>query len=226
MASHDKGGTPSIAGGGEREGAALLHPLIHRNASTMKEQKFASRFSGEEFFFADHVVKDQRILPGVAYMEMARVAGGFSAERDVRQIRNIVWERPLVIGSDAKDVDIALARGKGGLKFAVRTSVASGFITHCTGDLSFSVDTSEPDVLDMKAIWSRCPDEVITGDQLYPFLRAGGLLLGRSFQIVERIYANKSEALAVLRLPDHLKGEADRFLLHPALMDGSLHTAI
>src|SRR6185503_8711873 len=30
---------------------ATLHPLVHRNVSTLKEQKFASRFSREESFF-------------------------------------------------------------------------------------------------------------------------------------------------------------------------------
>src|SRR5207244_2791699 len=39
--------------------AVLLHPLIHRNTSTLEEQKFSSRFSGEEFYLADHVVETQ-----------------------------------------------------------------------------------------------------------------------------------------------------------------------
>src|SRR5207253_362351 len=46
------------------------------------------------------------------------------------------------------------------------------------------------------------------------------------FQIVQSIHATASEALAVLQLPEHLRDDAGRFWLHPALMDGSLHTAV
>ena len=37
-------------------------------------QRFSSVFTGEEFFLADHVVKGQRVLPEVAYLELARAA--------------------------------------------------------------------------------------------------------------------------------------------------------
>src|SRR5262249_53740967 len=48
----------------------------------------------------------------------------------------------------------------------------------------------------------------------------------RGFQIVQTICANESESLAILQLPEHLKKEASQFWLHPALMDGSLHTGM
>src|SRR5216110_3156698 len=51
-----------------------LHPLVQHNISDFFEQRFSSTFYGEEFFLADHVVKGQRTMPGVAYLEMARAA--------------------------------------------------------------------------------------------------------------------------------------------------------
>src|SRR5947207_11857724 len=59
--------------------ASLIHPLLHRNTSDLAEQRYSSTFTGEEFFLADHQVKadghvDRRMLPGVAYLEMARAA--------------------------------------------------------------------------------------------------------------------------------------------------------
>ena len=194
--------------------------------STLAEQKFASRFSGQEFYLADHVVQTQKILPGVAYLEMARAAGELSGNANVRVIRNLIWERPLVVEGDGKDVEIALAPVKNEVKFAVRSVAGESVVTHCTGRLAYQADFVTPDVLDIAAIRERCPDVVMSGQELYPFLSSAGLKLGRSFQIVQSIFANKSESLAVLALPEHLKEEADLFWLHPALMDGSLHTAI
>src|SRR5439155_15457786 len=57
----------------------VIHPLLHRNTSDLIEQRYTSIFTGEEIFLADHQVKAdghaaQKILPGAAYLEMARAA--------------------------------------------------------------------------------------------------------------------------------------------------------
>ncbi|UWS64184.1 polyketide synthase dehydratase domain-containing protein [Bacillus paralicheniformis] len=38
----------------------------------MSGVRFRSSFSGGEFFLKDHVVKNERTLPGAAYLEMVR----------------------------------------------------------------------------------------------------------------------------------------------------------
>lgn len=204
----------------------FLHPLIHRNISTLEEQKFSSRFSGEEFFLADHVVETQKILPGVAYLEMARVAGELSGNANVRVIRNLTWERPFIVESGGKEVEISLMPFKDEVKFSVKSGAGESVITHCTGRLGYQTDLAGAEVLDIAAIRARCSEQVMTGKDLYPILSSAGLKLGRSFQIVQSIFATESESLAILQLPEHLKEEAGQFWLHPALMDGSLHTAV
>lgn len=205
---------------------ARLHPLVHRNASTLKEQKFVSSFTGGEFYFADHIVETQKILPGVAYMEIARIAGELSGEMPVRSIRNLTWARPLIVGNETKVVEVSLLPNGEEVEFAVKSIGKESHVLHCTGSLAYVGNSVEPDVIDILAVERRCPEQIITKDQLYPFLNQSGLKLGKSFQIVQSISANKTESLAILQLPAHLKNEVDQFLLHPALMDGALHTAI
>ncbi|MFX9127653.1 hypothetical protein ABTN71_19915, partial [Acinetobacter baumannii] len=65
---------PAVAASATAGATARLHPLLHRNTSDLAGQRFSSRFSGEEFFLKDHVVGGQRVLPGVAYLELARAA--------------------------------------------------------------------------------------------------------------------------------------------------------
>ena len=218
--------SPAIKATDGRMAAAFLHPLIHRNVSTLEEQKFVTRFSGEEFYLADHVVETQKILPGVAYLEMARAAGELAGDAKVRVIRNLTWERPLIVASAAQDIEVSLSPAKNEIKFLVKTVSKEKPIVHCTGKLAYALNSSEPEVLDIAGIQRRCPEQVIAGSELYPLLNSSGLKLGKSFQIVQRIYANESESLSVLQLPEHLKKEASQFWLHPALMDGSLHTAM
>ncbi len=202
-----------------------LHPLVHSNISTFKEQKFASLLTGEEFFLADHMVGTQKILPGVAYMEIARVAGELSGNAKVRFIRDLVWMRPFIVEDQSKQLEISLLpNNRDEIEFSVNTHAKEGNITHCYGKLAYSGTISEPKHLDIARIRSRCTEEVYTKESLYEFLRGTGLNLGEGFQIVQNMYANEHESLAVVKLPEHLRKEANLFWLHPALMDGSIHS--
>ncbi|MFZ5638598.1 MAG: SDR family NAD(P)-dependent oxidoreductase [Pseudomonadota bacterium] len=209
---------------------AVLHPLVQRNVSTLEAQTFATAFAGDEFYFEDHRVRTrsetQKILPGVAYIEMARMAGELSANAKVRVVRNLIWERPVVIGDGDNAVEIVLAPARNEVKFSVRSAGAEPRVTHCSGRLAYAADGKVPERLDIGAICERCREQVVTGEELYAFLEGAGLLLGPSFRIVQSIHATAMESLSVLRLPEHLRDGADAFCLHPALMDGSLHTAI
>src|SRR5262249_17433509 len=87
-----------------------LHPLLHLNSSQLSGQRFSSRFTGEEFFLNDHVVQGSRVLPGVAYLEMARAAVASSLEEGgarALELREVVWLQPLVV-AEPQQVHIAL----------------------------------------------------------------------------------------------------------------------
>ncbi|HKP96343.1 MAG TPA: SDR family NAD(P)-dependent oxidoreductase [Fibrobacteria bacterium] len=203
-----------------------LHPLVHRNISTLSEQKFLTELTGEEFFLDEHRVESRKILPGVAYLEMARAAGEIAGEAPVRVLRNIVWLRPLFSEGGVEKAEISLVPDRDGVEFAIRSHGKPVSVTYCTGKLGYEEASGDPDALDLDGIRKRCHEEVIEGKGLYEYLHGLGLHLGKGFQIVQGISATPTEALARLRLPDHLQAGADRFWLHPALLDGSLHTSI
>ena len=95
---------------------AVLHPLLHRNTSDLSEQRYSSTFTGEEFFLVDHQVRvnghsGQKVLPGVAYLEMARAAIERAApgqpESSVLELRNTIWLKPVIV-AEHKQVSVAL----------------------------------------------------------------------------------------------------------------------
>src|SRR5687767_11102462 len=82
----------------ERSGGAVIHPLLHTNVSVLSEQRYRSTFRGDEFFLVDHQVKpargdSQTVLPGMAYLEMARAAMEQSVppgpDSPVLELRNV-----------------------------------------------------------------------------------------------------------------------------------------
>ena len=205
---------------------AALHPLVHRNVSTLKEQKFTSRFTGAEFFLADHQVKGGAVLPAVAYIEMAAAAGELAGERPVRFLRQMSWLAPITVGDAAREVEVSLAPGRNEIEIAIRTTNGTDTTSHCRGQLAYLGSVSDPASLNVAEIRDRCSQETISGADLYPFLDTSELNLGKGFQVVQRVHAGAAECLAVLELPQHLEGDAQDFRLHPSLLDGALHSAI
>jgi polyketide synthase PksN len=211
----------------DAQSAPRLHPLVHRNISTLKEQKFASRFVGTEFYFADHRMKTEPVLPGVAYIEMIAAAGALSGEQQVRVIRNVVWLNPLTTGNGAREVEVSLSAGKGDLDVVVRSQDDAGkSVTHCQAKLAYTGAASEPEAFSIADIQARCSEELVPGWELYPFLATSELNLGKSFQVVQEIHGGRSECLTVLKLPEHLEAEAGGFRMHPCLLDGAVHSAV
>ena len=49
---------------GAKDTAGVPHPFLHRNLSTFDAVAYRSRFSGSEFFFADHCVQGSKYLAG------------------------------------------------------------------------------------------------------------------------------------------------------------------
>ena len=205
---------------------SILHPLVHRNVSTLMEQKFSSQFSGSEFFFSDHVGGGQKLLPGVAYMEMIRAAGELAGGSPVQTLKNIIWMRPLVVDNEEQQVEILLVPSSHEVEFEVRNSTNDEAVTLCTGKLSYEHEYGQTEVLDVEEIKRRCSNQPLTKSELYSYISSQGLDLGRGFQVSESLYASEDEALSVLKLPQHLVSQADKYWLHPALMDGAVHSTM
>ncbi|MEJ2124873.1 MAG: polyketide synthase dehydratase domain-containing protein, partial [Alphaproteobacteria bacterium] len=154
--------------------APHLHPLLHRNTSTVFELGFGTTLRGDEFFLADHVVQGKRVLPGVAYLEMAREAAlrmdGAAAEAGEIGVRltNTVWIRPAVAEDGAPlELRIALSPDddNGGLAFEIYSGDDENRV-HSQGSAElFSLPETEH--LDLERLRSQCDRGVLTGAECY-----------------------------------------------------------
>ncbi len=226
---------PEIAGtepGNRGFTVANLHPLIGRNTSTLHEQRFTTTLTGNEFYLADHVVGGKKVLPGVAYIEMARAAGELAAAQGVYKIRNIVWAQPVRLEDTSLDIHVSLYPDNGQISYEVSVSENDDRIVCSQGKLelgSMSAPESANRPADISAIKKRC-GTIEDKDALYLSFKEKGLRLGPGFQVIEELVYNETEALSLLKLPGHLSDTARTsdgnrgFVLHPSLMDGALQT--
>ncbi|WP_129645083.1 GNAT family N-acetyltransferase [Peristeroidobacter agariperforans] len=213
---------------------ALLHPLLHTNASDFTGQKYRSKFSGTEFFLRDHRVKlgglgVQKVLPGVAYLEMVRAALQHAAPAQPKsplvEISEFVWLKPVVV-TEPREVTITLSRNDAddNVNYEISSEDAAGKTVHCQGFAAYRHASSTPrlDVAQLKTQMNRSTAESAA---LYEMFDEMGLQYGPAHRGITSLHLGQDQLLAQLRLPDCVRSGSAAFQLHPSLLDSALQAS-
>lgn len=216
---------------GGKDAEPVQHPLLQRNLSQIGQQRYQSRFAGNEFFWAEHHVGSQQVLPGVVCLEMARAAWALATGQDgaaavACRIGQMLWTRPVLAGEAPVRVGIRLSPGDAGqLAFVVECldATGTGSSINAQGNISRAL-SAVPENLDLASL--RAASAVLVADRLYARLAATGMHHGPSFRTVQSLHLGDGYLLASLKLPRQLRGTLDSFLLHPMLLDGAIQAWI
>ncbi|TMC13871.1 MAG: type I polyketide synthase, partial [Chloroflexi bacterium] len=222
---------------------STLHPLIQHNTSDFFAMRFSSTFRGDEFFLADHVVRGQRIMPGVVYLEMARAAvaqamripaasAAFVEEGSMLRLSQIVWAGPLMVGASPLTVHITLTPQENGtISFVISQDAVNG-VPYAQGTVEPGIQSTVQH-LDLPAIQSRCQRR-ISASECYQRYRELSISYGPSLQGIEQLSVGEGEVLARLRLPatpgmaqPYTGGSTSLpYVLHPSMLDAALQACI
>ena len=224
---------PEIRGQESENKGQTIHPLLQQNTSDFSGQRFSSTFTGKEFFLADHIVKGKHVLPGVAYLEMARAAveqaAGASGDGQTGiGLKNIVWARPVAVGDQAVPVQIDLyPEDSGEIAYEITTkSEENGAepVVHSQGIGALHAVSDVP-TLDIPGIQAQCSQGSLSSSQCYEAFRAMGIEYGPGHQGIERVQVGEGQVLAKLILPSSVSATLNQFVLHPSMMDSALQAA-
>ncbi|XXZ17164.1 type I polyketide synthase [Sorangium sp. So ce315] len=215
--------------------ADVLHPLLHTNTSDFAEQRFTSTFTGHEFFFADHVVRGQRTLPGVAHLEMGRAAleiAGASGNGAVMSLTSVAWARPLVVGDAPTTVHIRLyPEGDNEFAYEIYGARTDGEeVTYSQGRAVLAT-AGERRVVDIESLRARAQRVTLSAEQCYEIYRSLGFRYGPAHRSLRYVSAGVDEqgstfAVARVALPGGVAGTRGQYVLHPSVLDGALQASI
>ncbi|HEV2961674.1 MAG TPA: amino acid adenylation domain-containing protein, partial [Candidatus Angelobacter sp.] len=205
-------------------GQTIIHPLVQENTSNLDEQQFTSIFTGKEFFLDDHRVQGERMLPGMAYLEMARAATAISSKDSVIGFRDVVWRKPITVNGAAQKTVIRLYPEQEAIAYEVASSAVD--VTNepevCSqGLVLVGAGQKKPESIDIGTILRRCASQR-SAEEIYASFHQHGIDYGRSFRAIQQVVTNGEEALGTFRVPLKIIG-SEQFLLHPAIMDAALH---
>ncbi|MGK3962581.1 SDR family NAD(P)-dependent oxidoreductase [Sorangium sp. So ce118] len=210
--------------------AAVLHPLLHRNTSDLREQRFSSVFSGAEPFLADHVVAGNKVLPGVASLEMARAAVEQAAGLEGQghagiRLKNVIWVRPIAVADQPISVHIALSPEQDGeLAFEVYREEGER-VVHSQGRAEL-VPVPDRQTLDLASLQAACAQARFTAEECYDAYRAAGIEYGPAHRGIEEVRVGTNQVLAKLSLPSSVAHTQGRYVLHPSLLDSAFQAAV
>jgi len=211
-----------------------IHPLLQQNTSNFNEQRFSTVFSGQEFFLEDHVVNGVRVLPGVAYLEMARAAvvhtmGGIDNKSPVVRFKNVVWAKPVSVGDNEVRLHIGLLpEPDGQISYEIYSESEQTPdlpTVHSQGRVALCpVEHLVP--MDILAIKQQCKNDTVLPQQCYDAFKGIGIIYGPGYQCIKELYVGNGQVLAKLSLPQQVLETAEQFVLHPSLLDSAIHSSI
>ncbi|HVI49058.1 MAG TPA: polyketide synthase dehydratase domain-containing protein, partial [Chitinophaga sp.] len=183
----------------------------------MKEQLFTSIYTGKESFLADHKVRGENVLPGAAYLELARAAGALVTKKKITQLKDVSWRRPVRVNGTPQKVHTRLYPVGEDIGCEIYTQNEAGINVHCEGKLSTASQTI-PGNYDLASIRQQLPCEK-DGPACYDLFRIKGLDYGSSFRGITSIYYSETASLSCIKLP---KDKA--YELSPGVLDSALQT--
>ena len=203
------------------------HPLLGMvSVESPEKEIYTNTFSPLTHWVLDeHRIVGNAIIPGVAYLEMARAATEKFAGGQTVEIRDAFFLAPLGLRDDEKrDVKIIVEKDGKAHAFRVisRPAEEAGgqeWQEYATGKVAF-VPPLPIKKHDIQAIIERCNlrHVVLTDDS------KRDEDLGPRWQALKRAYVGENELLSYLELPEQFSPELEKLKLHPSLLDRATGT--
>jgi acyl transferase domain-containing protein len=213
------------------------HPLLDVRVvagdARAEEALFVSELSpGSHWMLDEHRIRGRALVPGTAYLEMARAAFAEAAGHEAVELRDVVFLAPLrVDDGERREVHTRLTRqaddpGEGGTWSFAISDRAAGDGAEARSHVVGSVRAAAPGpdrVHDLDAIRDRC------GRQELVFAEGenrGLVVVGPRWANVRRLHVGDGEELAAIEIPEEFAAEVAAYGLHPALLDGATAFAL
>jgi thioesterase domain-containing protein/acyl transferase domain-containing protein len=214
---------------GETRSTAPLpihHPLLQSRGGEGDKHVFFGSFAPRaQWILNEHRTVDGRALvPGTAYLEMARAALEEVGERLPFVVRDLFFLRPLAVSDDgAREVRTRLRANEQGYDFEVQsrpagTSNGSGWEINAQAKLVLGQGV-EDRTLDLAEIAGRCRARFDRDSNGIKLGQEVHLTFGPRWRALHEAAYGEHEALGHLELPESFQSDLQAYRLHPALLD-------
>ena len=217
-------------GGAQQQGPrrAVHHPLLHRRTVAADGVvEFETLLDERLWPLDEHRIGGAAVLPGTAYVEIARaaaLAAAPSASSGPVEIGDLMFTTPVVVAG-TQELRVRLTPEGDSWRFEVTTPATDGGAApvHAGGTARVRGDAPAAARVDLQGILARCPQQAETP----AYDASEGLVSGGPrWRNVVAVHEGVGESLVEVRLPSGYTADLDDFVLHPALLDGGTAFAV
>ncbi|HEY9502326.1 MAG TPA: SDR family oxidoreductase, partial [Pyrinomonadaceae bacterium] len=194
------------------------HPLLGECIDESPDRKeYLTQYSVAQFWtLDDHRFEGHALLPGTAYLEIARAAYEEHAKTSAVELTDFHFLNIFHLGdSEIKEAHTVLERNGSGFKFVVRSKTNQEDDTwqeHAVGKVTQAAPGTAQKH-DLKELLERCGTEV----NLQSDSATSGY--GPRWQNLKSLYLGTDELLALIELPEEFSADLENYKLHPAIID-------
>ncbi|MCQ8836476.1 polyketide synthase dehydratase domain-containing protein, partial [Streptomyces samsunensis] len=172
-------------------------------------------------WLGEHIISGAVLVPGTAMVELAVRAGDETATPVLEEL--VIGQPMLLPGDTALSVQVVVGADEGGrrtVRIYSRADGATDWTEHATGTLV----AQSPAPLDgAVGEWPPAEAEPIPVEDFYRSLVDAGYAYGPAFRGLAAAWRLDGEVFGDVALPETYAEEAERFGIHPALLDAALH---
>jgi non-ribosomal peptide synthase protein (TIGR01720 family) len=221
----DKLGAVSADARRPARGRQVGHPMLERCVDESPEHKtYSAELSVARHWVLDeHRLAGNAVLPGTAYLEIARAAFEDYDAGAAVELRNLYFLNIMRVGEDERrEVQTVIEKNGRGLKFVVRSDLAGAgsgaraprWEEHAVGELR-RVEGEPAGRYDIEELLARCDARRVE----FPERGQHGEGLGPRWDNVRSLHVGDGELLAAIELPGEFSEDLSQFALHPSLLD-------
>ena len=212
-------------------GEEAAHPLFDRCiASTLDVKIYSTEFRPETHWVVnDHVIMNMHIVPGTAFIEMARAAVADLAGNSNITLRNIVFRFPLYAGgSNVRETHTIVEKRGNSFVFKIASRPKDG--SHENSDDWTLHAEGSAELNSVSRASSISADDFLSSGSIKELfvdmsVQMGGFEFGPHWRNIERIRVSGDSAVTEIVMDDKFCCDIGEYVLHPSLLDNALNMA-
>ncbi|QHI36099.1 Polyketide synthase PksL [Kordia antarctica] len=195
--------------------ATILHPLVHTNTSDVRQTRFSSTFSGDEFFINDYKTTNENqtllTLPFSISIEMARVAieKGLPASdgNTVLALRDVRFGSSITLTKNQPIQLVLFAQNEDSVAYEIYSDANNDDVIYSQGEATY-LEASSVSRLDIHTLQNQLKS------------------ITNSIQGIKTLYVGEHQVLAHLQLSTEVEATINDYKLHPSILESAIQSAI
>lgn len=212
---------------GGSSGRPLVHPVLGELVATTSDTYiFEQRLQvSKQWTLGDHRIGDMPVLPGTAYLDVARAAFSHVFGSDAMEFSNVLFFNTLSVSADAVSVIQTILKKQDNQYyfeiFSRKAGVieANSWLKHVEGYVGPTEVSTEFVAIHELSQHLGTPEEGFSlekdDNEVFQF--------GPRWRNVKKLWTSSERSMALVELDKSFAGDLKQYKLHPAMLDNALN---